>query len=110
MARALLLPLFLLAARCAAEPPIGASPALDLLHDNKHELFSVVTERVQILIHKLLKSTAHIDPPRVDTAISPQLQVRCLCSGFEAKVSICDACSADLCEYGGKGGPPLGWV
>jgi len=85
MARALLLPLFLLAARCAAEPPYGASPALDPLHDNEQELFSRVAERVQILIPKLPKSTAHIDPPGAGNAIPPQLQVG---SGAGSSVSV----------------------
>ena len=85
MARSLLLPLFLLAARCAAEPPIGASPALDPLHDNKQELFSRVTERVQILIPKLPKSTAHFDPHGAGSAIPPQLQVG---SGAGSSVSV----------------------
>ena len=31
-----------------------------------------------------------------------------LCSGFDANVSICGACAAELCEYGGGGGPPSG--
>ena len=53
---------------------------------------------------------------------SESQHMRCLCNGFEAKVSICDAraadfdakvsicdaCAADLCEYGGKGGPSWG--
>lgn len=74
MARALLLPVFFLAAHCAAEPPYGASPAIDLLHADTQELITRVAERVQILIPKLLKSTAH-DPHGAGNAIPPQLQV-----------------------------------